>query len=329
MIRTEMTELLGIEHPIILAGMGNVSMAELVAAVSNAGGLGVLGGGFLPPEELRQEIRNTKAMTDKPFAVDLLVAENMPGVRELLQVLYEEEVRIFVSGLGNPGALVKEMKAHGMTVVAMIGNTKHARRCAEAGVDALVAQGTEAGGHTGRVATLPLVPAVVDAVRPLPVAAAGGIADGRGLVAALALGASAAGVGTRPGGARRFVAPREARGHEAYKQRIVSATEEDTMVTKAYTGKSCRVIRNPYAESWVGREAEIEPFPAQLLKHWDKMQAAVEGGDTEIGIMPAGQVSGLVHGVESAVDVVRSMMAEAEEILDQLNSLRLAQPARR
>ena len=323
MIRTEMTELLGIEHPIILAGMGNVSMAELVAAVSNAGGLGVLGWGFLPPEELRQEIRNTKAMTDKPFAVDLLVAENMPGVRELLQVLYEEEVRIFVSGLGNPGALVKEMKAHGMTVVAMIGNTKHARRCAEAGVDALVAQGTEAGGHTGRVATLPLVPAVVDAVRPLPVAAAGGIADGRGLVAALALGASAAVVGTR------FVATREARGHEAYKQRIVSATEEDTMVTKAYTGKSCRVIRNPYAESWMGREAEIQPFPAQMLKHWDKMQAAVEGGDTEIGIMPAGQVSGLVHGIESAADVVRSMMAEAEQILDRLNALRAAEPARR
>jgi len=323
MIRTEMTELLGIEHPIILAGMGNVSMAELVAAVSNAGGLGVLGGGFLPPEELRQEIRNTKAMTDKPFAVDLLVAENMPGVRELLQVLYEEEVRIFVSGLGNPGALVKEMKAHGMTVVAMIGNTKHARRCAEAGVDALVAQGTEAGGHTGRVATLPLVPAVVDAVRPLPVAAAGGIADGRGLVAALALGASAAVVGTR------FVATREARGHEAYKQRIVSATEEDTMVTKAYTGKSCRVIRNPYAESWMGREAEIEPFPAQMLKHWDKMQAAVEGGDTEIGIMPAGQVSGLVHGVESATDVVRSMMAEAEEVLDELQRLRLGEAVTR
>jgi len=190
MIRTAMTELLGIEHPIILAGMGNVSLAEIVAAVSNAGGLGVLGGGLLPPEDLRRQIRRTKELTSRPFAVDLLVAENMPGVDELLRVLYEEEVRIFVSGLGNPGSLAEEMKAHGMTVIAMIGNTKHARRCAEAGVDALVAQGTEAGGHTGRVATFPLVPAVVDAVRPLPVAAAGGIADGRGLVAALALGAA-------------------------------------------------------------------------------------------------------------------------------------------
>lgn len=323
MIQTPMTELLGIEHPIILAGMGNVSMAELVAAVSNAGGLGVLGGGFLPPEELRAEIRKTKALTDKPYAVDLLVAENMPGVEDLLRVLYEEEVRIFVSGLGNPGALVKEMHGHGMTVIAMIGNTKHARRCTEAGVDGLVAQGTEAGGHTGRVATLPLVPAVVDTVRPLPVAAAGGIADGRGLVAALALGASAAVVGTR------FVATREARGHEAYKQRIVTANEEDTMITKGYTGKSCRVIRNPYAESWLGREGEIEPFPAQMLKHWDKMQAAVEGGDTDVGILPAGQVSGLIHGVESAADVVGKMMAEAGQILDELHALRVAQTVQR
>src|SRR3989304_9865905 len=134
MIRTSMTELLGIERPIILAGMGNVSMAELVAAVSNAGGLGVLGGGFMPPEDLRQEIRKTKALTDRAYAVDLLVAEGMPGVDDLLRVLYEEEVPIFVSGLGNPGALVEGMHAHRMIVIAMIGNTKHARRCVEASV---------------------------------------------------------------------------------------------------------------------------------------------------------------------------------------------------
>jgi enoyl-[acyl-carrier protein] reductase II len=318
-----MTDLLGIEHPIILAGMGNISLAELVAAVSNAGGLGVLGGGFLPPDEIRKEIRRVKELTDKPYAVDLLVAEGMPGVEDLLRVLYDEGVRIFLSGLGNPGALVKEMHGHDMIVIAMIGNTKHARRCVEAGVDGLVAQGTEAGGHTGRVATMPLVPAVVDAVKPLPVAAAGGIGDGRGLVAALSLGASAAVVGTR------FVATREARSHEAYKQRIVTANEEDTMITKGYTGKSCRVIRNTYAESWIGREDEIEPFPAQLFKHWDKMQAAVEGGDTDIGIMPAGQVSGLVRGVESAADVVRDMMTEAERILDELGALRAVQSAKR
>ncbi len=322
-MRTPMTDLLGIEHPIILAGMGNISMAELVAAVSNAGGLGVLGGGFLPPEEIRKEIRRVKELTDKPYAVDLLVAEGMPGVDELLNVLYEEEVRIFLSGLGNPGGLVKQLHAHGMLVIAMIGNTKHARRCVEAGVDGLVAQGTEAGGHTGRVATLPLVPAVVDAVKPLPVAAAGGIGDGRGLIAALSLGASAALVGTR------FVATREARSHEAYKQRIVTANEEDTMITKGYTGKSCRVIRNAYAESWIGRENEIEPFPAQLFNNWDKMQAAVEGGDTDVGIMPAGQVTGIIGGVESAADIVRDMMAEAEQILDELAALRELEPAGR
>ncbi len=322
-MRTPMTDLLGIEHPIILAGMGNISMAELVAAVSNAGGLGVLGGGFLPPEEIRKEIRKVKELTDKPYAVDLLVAEGMPGVDELLNVLYDEEVRIFLSGLGNPGGLVKHLHEHDMIVIAMIGNTKHAHRCAEAGVDGLVAQGTEAGGHTGRVATLPLVPAVVDAVKPLPVAAAGGIGDGRGLVAALSLGASAAVVGTR------FVASREARSHEAYKQRIVTANEEDTMITKGYTGKSCRVIRNAYAESWIGREDEVEPFPKQLFDNWDKMQAAVEGGDTDVGIMPAGQVSGLIGGVESAADIVHQMVAEADQILDELAALRELEPAGR
>src|SRR3972149_576712 len=147
MIRTPMTELLGIEHPIIVAGMRYVCLAEIVAASSNAGGAGGLRGGFLPPEELRREIREVKERTKKPFAVDLLVAESMPGVQDLLRVLYEEEVRIFVSGLGNPGSLVEEMKAHDMTVIAMIGNTKHARRCAQAGGDALLAQGAAGGGR--------------------------------------------------------------------------------------------------------------------------------------------------------------------------------------
>ncbi len=175
----------------------------------------------------------------------------------------------------------------------------------------------------GNVSMAELVPAVVDVVRPLPVAAAGGIGDGRALVAASALGASAVVVGTR------FVATREAHSHQAYKQRIVDANEEDTMITKAYTGKSCRVIRNKYAEDWIGREQEIEPFPAQLFRHWDKMQAAVEGGDTDVGIVPAGQVSGLIRRVESAADVVRNMMSEAEQLLDELGALRALEPAKR
>ena len=322
MIGTRMTALLGIEHPIIQAGMGSVAGSDLAAAVCNAGGLGVLGAAFCPADQLRSDIRRVKSLSDKPYDVDLLVAEGAPGMEELLKVIFDEQVPVFISGLGSPGAVVSEMHRRGMKVLAMVGTVRHARRCVDAGVDAVVAQGTEAGGHTGRVATFPLVPAVVDAVRPVPVAAAGGIADGRGLVAALALGASAAVVGTR------FVATREAHGHEAYKQRIVAATEEDTVVTKVYTGKSCRVIPNSYIDGWAGREGEVERFPAQLLKNWAQMEAAIEGGDTDTGIMPAGQISGVVRSVEGAAEVVRAMMAEAEQIIAGLAAARLAATAK-
>lgn len=311
-MRTAITEMLGIEHPIILAGMGNVSASDLAVAVSDAGGLGVLGAAFWPPEQLRSEIRRVKSLTTKPFGVDLLVAEGAPGMEELVRIVLEEDVPVFVSGLGNPGPLVADMHRRGMKILAMVGNVHQAQRCASSGVDIVVAQGTEAGGHTGRVATFPLVPAVVDAIRPVPVAAAGGIADGRGLVAALALGASAAVVGTR------FVASREAHGHDNYKQAIVSASEEDTAVTRAYTGKSARVIRNAYVDQWAGREAEIDRFPIQLQKNWANVQAAVEGGDTSVGMLPAGQAAGVIHSIESAADVIRSMMAEAEHVLANL-----------
>jgi len=317
MIRTAITELLGIEHPIIQAGMGSVAGSDLAAAVCNAGGLGVLGAAFWSPDQLRAEIRRVKSLTGRPYAVDLLVAEGAPGMEELLKVMFDEQVPIFLSGLGSPGTLVDAMHRRGMKVLAMVGTVRHARRCVEAGVDAVVAQGTEAGGHTGRVATFPLVPAVVDAVRPVPVAAAGGIADGRGLAAALALGASAAVVGTR------FIATPEAHGHDNFKQRVVSASEEETVVTKVYTGKSCRVIPNHYVDGWAGRENEVERFPAQLLKNWEQMEAAIERGDTDTGIMPAGQVSGVVHSLEGAADIVRRMSAEAEEIIAGLAAARL------
>ena len=313
-MRTAITEMLGIEHPIILAGMGSVSACDLAAAVSNAGGLGVLGAAFWPADHLRAEIRRTKSLTTKPFGVDLLVAEGAPGMEELVQVILDEDVPVFVSGLGNPGSLVDEMHRRGMKILAMIGNVRQAERCAASGVDIVVAQGTEAGGHTGRVATFPLIPAVVDAIRPVPVAAAGGIADGRGLAAALALGASAAVVGTR------LVASRDAHGHDNYKQAIVGAGVEDTAVTRVYTGKTARVIRNAYVDEWAGREAEVDRFPIQLQKNWAKVQAAVEEGNTEVGMMPAGQISGVIHSVEPAADIVRNMVTQAEQVLASLTA---------
>lgn len=312
MFRTALTEMLGIKYPIIQAGMGGVATAELVAAVSNAGGLGTLGAGLWDASQLREQIRKVKDMTDKPFAVDLLLAEGMPGIPAMMETMFEEGVPIFASGLGNPKEWVPEMHRRGMKVIGVVGNVKNARRVAEGGADIVVAQGHEAGGHTGRIATLALVPQVVDAVKPKPVVAAGGIADGRGLVAALALGACGIWVGTR------FVATYEAFGHLNYKNKIVEISEEDTVVSRAFTGKPCRVVRNKYADDWVGREAEIKPFPFQMGVDSYKLAAAIGRGDTEIGFMPAGQVSGLIHSLSSAQDVVRSFIEEAEEVLAQM-----------
>jgi enoyl-[acyl-carrier protein] reductase II len=312
MFRTALTETLGIEYPIIQAGMGGVAMGELTAAVSNAGGLGVIGGAMLTADGLREEIRKVKDMTDKPFAVDLLLAEGMPGLAQQIEAVYEEGVPVFASGLGNPAPYAAEMHGRGMKIIAVVGNVRNARRCAEGGTDIIVAQGHEGGGHTGRIATLALVPQVVDAVKPLPVAAAGGIADGRGLVAALALGACGIWVGTR------FVATQEAFGHLNYKNKIVESNEEGTVITKAFTGKTCRVIRNKYADDWLGREDEIKPFPFQLMVDGYKLEAAIGRGDTEIGFMPAGQVSGLIHRLEKAEDVVRAFIEEADEVLAQM-----------
>ena len=312
MFRTVLTETLGIQYPIIQAGMGGVATAELTAAVSNAGGMGTLGAAMFSPPQLSEQIRKVKDLTDKPFAVDLILAEGMPGIPQMMEVIFEEGVPVFASGLGNPAQWVPEMHRRGMKVMAVVGNVKNARRVAEGGADIVVAQGHEGGGHTGRIATLALVPQVVDAVKPKPVVAAGGIADGRGLVAALALGACGIWVGTR------FVATYEAFGHLNYKNKIVEINEEGTVITRAFTGKPCRVVRNKYADDWEGREAEIKPFPAQMMVDGYKLGAAIAQGDTDIGLMPAGQVSGLIHSVSSAEDVVRSFIEEAEEVLSRL-----------
>jgi len=312
MFKTELTEKLGIQYPIIQAGMGGVATAELAAAVSNAGGLGVLGAAMMTPASLREEVRKVKELTDKPFGVDLLLAQGWPGQEEMIQVMFEEEVPVFASGLGNPAPYAEEMHHHGMTVMAVIGAVRHARRVVEGGTDIVVAQGTEGGGHTGRIATMALVPQVADAIAPTPVVAAGGVADGRGLVAALALGACGVWVGTR------FVATREANSHDNYKQKIVEATEESTQVTKCFTGKDCRVIKNRYAEQWEDRQGEIKPFPFQMMVDSEKLDGAIRWGNTDLGFMPAGQISGAIHEVKSAGEVVREIMEEVEEVLSRL-----------
>src|SRR3989440_5622330 len=296
MLRTPICDLFGIDYPIWLAGMGGVSMAPLVAAVSNAGGLGVIGAATLGVEGLRREVRKTRALTDKPFAVDLL-ARVAEMIRAHMKVVFEEEVKIFVAGLGVPREFIAEMHERGMKVVVMIGKVGHAVRAEEAGADAVVAQGTEAGGHTGEIGALALVPQVVDAVR-IPVLAAGGIVDGRGMVAALALGAQGVVIGTR------FIASQEATAAPAYKQAILKAGDDSTVRTRCYTGKPARTIRNPYVAELERDPAKIQPFPEQVA--YSSQQGVLDYAglrgdcDPQRSFMPAGQGSGGIHDLRPA-----------------------------
>jgi len=295
MLRTPICDLFGIEYPILLAGMGGVSMAPLVAAVSNAGGLGVMGAAALSPDDLRAEIRKTKALTRKPFAVDLL-APLPQMIVPYLPILYEEEVRIFVAGLAVPEQHVAAMKAHGMKIMVMTGKVKHAVRAERAGADVVAAQGTEAGGHTGEIGTLALVPQVVDAVK-IPVVAAGGIVDGRGVVAALALGAQGAVIGTR------FIA--------------TPAEQDETIRTRAYSGKPLRALKNPYIAELESDPARMRPFPEQLMISSQRNVMAYWNPevDPERTCFPAGQGVGAFREIKPAGEVLREIVAQAEAIL--------------
>jgi enoyl-[acyl-carrier protein] reductase II len=309
MLRTPICDLFGIEHPIVLAGMGGVSMAPLVAAVSNAGGLGVIGAAALSPDDLRDEIRRTKALTTRPFAVDLL-APIPQMIVPYLPVLYEEEVKIFVAGLAVPEKHVAEMKAHGIRIMVMTGKVKHAVRAEQAGADVVAAQGTEAGGHTGEIGTLALVPQVVDAVR-IPVLAAGGIVDGRGVVAALALGAQGAVIGTR------FIATPEATAARQYREALVHAAQDETIRTRAYSGKPLRALRNRYIAELEADPSKMRPFPEQLMRSSERNVMAYwnPDADPERTCFPAGQGVGAFHEIRPAADVLREIVAHAEALL--------------
>jgi len=309
MLRTPVCDLFGIESPIILAGMGGVSMAPLVAAVSNAGGLGVMGAANLSPDDLRAEIRKTKTLTARPFAVDLL-APLPQMIVPYLPVLYDEGVKIFVAGLAVPEKYVPEMKAHGIRIMVMCGKVKHALRAESAGADVVAAQGTEAGGHTGEIGTLALVPQVVDAVK-IPVVAAGGIVDGRGVVAALALGAQAVVIGTR------FIATPEATAARQYREALVRAEQDETIRTRCYSGKPLRSLKNPYILEHESEPSRMRPFPEQLaisaqrrvMAYWEPE------ADPAKTCFPAGQGVGAFHEIRPAGDVLRTIVAQADAIL--------------
>ncbi len=320
-MRTRLTDLLDIEHPVMLAGMGGVSYHELVAAVSEAGGIGTLGASTMGGEELRSEISLTKQLTTKPFGVDLLTA--IAGQLEHgIDAIIDGGARIFVAGLGVPRDIIERLHSHNVLVGSMCGKVRHAIAAVASGCDFVVAQGTEGGGHTGTVATMTLVPQVVDAVgSQVPVVAAGGLYDGRGLAASLALGADGVWIGTR------FIATPEARAVVGYKETMLTLAEDDTVISRAFTGKTCRVIRNDYTQHFEDHPGDLKKFPDQLLV---AMKADVSHlgypsdyvADPHREFMPCGQGVGAINDLVPAGDIVRSMVAQATRTMERISALK-------
>jgi enoyl-[acyl-carrier protein] reductase II len=317
-LRTPICEMFGIEKPVFLAGMGGVAYARVCAAVSEAGGFGTLGMASEGPERIREEMRQVRALSSKPFGVDLLAA--LPEtIERAIDVIIEEGASCFIAGLGVPESVIEKCHANGVKVMSMCGKVSHAVHAERAGCDAVVAQGTEAGGHTGQVAGMALIPQIVDAVR-IPVLAAGSIVDGRGLAAALAFGAEGVWMGTR------FIASHEARAAEVYKKRITEIREEDTVVTRSYSGKPMRVIRNRYVDEMERHPERIKPFPEQFgLSARAGVFTAMAGpevqADAERACMPCGQGAGAIHDIRSCAEIVDSVMREAEETIARLGAL--------
>lgn len=311
---TRITQLFTIQFPIIQAGMVWVSGWKLASAVSNAGALGLIGSGSMKPELLREHIQKTKKATEKPFGVNIPLLRS--DVEELLQVVVEEKIKIVFTSAGHPGRCINKLKSSGCTVVHVIANVKQALKAQEVGCDAVVAEGFEAGGHNGvdEITTLVLVPQVVDAVK-IPVIAAGGIANGRGMLAAFALGAEGVQVGTR------FAATIESSAHERYKQAIVNAKDNDTILTLKKLAP-VRAIKNPFilkADKEEKSGKSKEELRA-LLGEKREMKGIFEGNWDE-GELEMGQSSGLVKEIISAREVVERMMNEFEEVKRKINNL--------
>jgi len=318
-LHTPLCDLLGVKHPIMLAGMGGVSYAELAAAVTNAGGYGVLGMAGRSPEFIRDEMRKVRSLTDGPFGVDLLAA-SPESLTASVEIIIEEGASSFIAGLGVPMPIMQRLKAAGLKVMVVCGAVKHAIKAEQAGCDAVICQGGEGGGHTGLVGTMPLVAQAVEAVK-IPVIAAGGLYDGRGLAAALALGATGVWMGTR------FIASTEAHAGELYRQTIVEAADDDTIRTRCYSGKPMRVKKNPYVEDWETRPGEIQGFPMQAALSsragvMGGIGGQIEGLDADSSCFAMGQSAGGVHDILPAGEIVARILAEADTAIDRMNALR-------
>lgn len=297
--------LLNIKYPIFQGGMAWVSDSSLAAAVSNAGGLGIIAGANAPASFVREEIRKAKELTDKPFGVNImLLSENAD---ELSDIVIEEGVKVVTTGAGNPGKYIEKWKNAGIRIIPVVASVALAKRMEKAGADAIIAEGCEAGGHIGKLTTMVLVPQVADAVN-IPVIAAGGIGDGRGVAAAFILGAKAVQLGTR------FLVANECTIHDNYKQAIINSKDIDTVVTGRATGHPVQVIKNKLARKYINIEKENVSLERMEEIGRGALRKAVKDGDMENGSIMAGQISGIIKKRQSAREIIEEIFLEYEKI---------------
>ncbi len=307
---TRVTKLLGIEHPVIQGGMAWTATAELSAAVSNAGGLGVIGAGQMPTDLLAEQIRLAKTLTDRPFGVNLMLMT--PHIDDLVQLVLDEVVPVVTTGAGNPAPYMVALKNAGIKVLPIAPSAALAKRLERAGADAIIGEGMEAGGHIGELTTMVLTPVLADAV-DVPVIAAGGIADGRGMAAAFALGAEGVQVGTR------FMCAEECTIHDSVKGKVVGAKDRDTVVTGYSTGHPVRVIKNRLTRQLEELDRANKPEEVERLGA-GKLQLAMRTGDTDMGSLMAGQAAALVDRIQPAAAIVDEIVAEAETVMRSLGA---------
>lgn len=305
-MKTKITDLLGIEYPIIQGGMAWVAEYHLAAAVSEAGGLGLIGAASAPPEVVREQIREAKKLTNKPFGVNIMLLN--PNADEVAKVVVDEGIKVVTTGAGNPGKYMEMWKAAGVKVIPVVASVGLAKMMERAGADAVIAEGTESGGHIGSSTTMTLVPQVVDAIN-IPVIAAGGIGDGRGFAAVIMLGAQAAQMGTR------FVVATESIVHANYKKKIIAAKDIDSEVTGASTGHPVRQIRNKMTRDYHIKEKEGASFEELEYLTLGALRKAVMEGDVINGTLMAGQIAGLVKKEQSCQEIIQELMAEAKVLL--------------
>ncbi len=308
MLRSIFCNIVGIKYPIIQGGMAWIADSSLVAAVSNAGGLGIIAGANAPVDYIRNEIRKVKSLTDRPFGVNIMLLSD--NAEELAKVVCEEGVKVVTTGAGNPGKYMRMWKEHNIKVIPVVASVALAKRMERSGADAIVAEGYEAGGHVGELTTMALLPQVVDAV-DIPVIGAGGIGDGRGVAAAFMLGADGIQVGTR------FLVAKECTVHQNYKDKIISAKDIDTVVSGRTTGHPVRVLKNKLTRQFKLLEKECAPLEKYEELGRGALPKAAKDGDVDYGSVMAGQIAGLINKEQSCKEIIEEMFSHAEETISR------------